>query len=127
MLLAFSMLFAGVSTAQIYSHSFGTTAISGYPYNAGPGTLNSNLNSSSWTNNATTWASETGTSGVSPDQALQMPVVNAGAQMTLSMNVASTYQASITSFSFWAKSGVNGPTGWSMTINGIASGLRNSG
>lgn len=102
----------------IYQHLFGTVAISGKPYTVAPDVLNSNLNTSSWTTSYTGFVDYTGSSG----KALGVAAASSGTTYTLTFNVASGYQVSVTSFSFWRQRSATGPTDWSMTINGTSVG-----
>jgi gliding motility-associated-like protein len=109
------VLLTGANTsAQIYQHNFGTTAISTHPYTAAPSILNPNLSGSSWTNSTGTWTNAGGASG----QAIMLNP-SGTTTITLAFNVAGSYQATITSFNFWRQRSNSGPQNWSMTINGI--------
>lgn len=118
-LLVFS--FSGVF-AQIYSHTFGTTAISTHPYNVAPGTLDPNLSSSSWSNSYNAWTSFAGSGGAGSIAIALNSSSAATATITLTFNVAAGYELAVTSFNFWRQRSTSGYQNWSMTINGIAVG-----
>lgn len=105
----------------IYQHDFGTTAISAHPYNVAPSSLDANLNSSSWTNTKTAWTSFAGIGGA-PSQAIALNDSSGTPVLTLTFNVASGFQLSVTQFDFWRQRSTSGAQNWSMTINGIAVG-----
>lgn len=117
------VLFCSIfSWGQIYQHNFGTTAISAHPYTVTPTIFNANLNSPSWTNSTSTWTSFAGSAGqaIALNNSLGTPTI------TLTFNVASGYQMSVTSFDFWRQRSSSGATNWSMTINGISVGSGNA-
>ena len=100
----------------IYLHAFeGATST---PYTAAPGTINANLSGSSWANSSGTFGVLAGSTG----QSLSLASVTGTQTYTLSLNVASTFGAAVTSFSFWTKASATGPSAFSMTVNGIAAG-----
>ncbi|HQA73479.1 hypothetical protein, partial [Flavobacterium sp.] len=121
--LLFAILFvlacASSSFGQIvYQHDFGTTAISAHPYTVVPTTLDTNLNTSSWVNSLSAWTSFGGSTG----QAISFSNSSGTPTATLTFNVASGYQLSVTAFSFWRQRSTTGAQNWSMTINGISVG-----
>jgi len=111
------LLTANSTKAQLYSHNFGTTTISGHPYTVAPNILNPNLSNSSWTNSENTWTSTTGATG----QAIRL-TTSTDATITLTFNVAPNYKIDITSFNFWRVRSNAGASNWSMSINGINAG-----
>ncbi len=106
------------SYGQVYLHDFGTTPISAYPYTVAPTTFDPNLNTSSWTNSTGAWTSFGGSSG----QAISLNNSSGTPTITLTFNVATGYQLSISSFDFWRQRSNTGAQNWSMTINGITVG-----
>ncbi|MFT3794895.1 lamin tail domain-containing protein [Flavobacterium sp.] len=113
-LSVFLCLFSTVQmSAQIYSHNFGTTAISAHPYTVAPAVFNSHLSNSSWSNSAGTWTSAAGSAG----EAIRLTHA-ANATITLTFNVAANFELSVTSFDFWRMRSNLGAQNWSMTING---------
>jgi hypothetical protein len=117
-LLLFTMLFSAVSWGQIYQHGFGTTGISAHPYTVAPGTFDTNLSSSSWSNSTGAWTSFAGSAG----QAIALNNSGGTPTITLTFNVAAGFQVSVTQFNFWRQRSASGAQNWSMTINGIAVG-----
>ncbi|MFP9115934.1 T9SS type B sorting domain-containing protein [Flavobacterium sp. RHBU_3] len=107
-----------LSQAQIYKHDFGSTTITAYPYTVAPSILNTNLNTSSWTNSIGSWTSNTGATG----QAIMVNTPAGSTTLTLTFNVATGYAATITAFDFWSRRSNSGPQNWSMTINGTTVG-----
>lgn len=101
-------------SAQVYSHDFGTTAISTHPYTVAPGTFDSNLSISSWTNSNGVWTSFAGSAG----QAISLSNSSGTPTITLTFNVNSGCNLNITSFNFWRRRSDTGAQNWSMTING---------
>ncbi|MCB0770998.1 MAG: PKD domain-containing protein [Flavobacteriales bacterium] len=117
--LLIGLLFAnGALQAQIYLHDFGTTTISAHPYTVAPGTFDANLSNSSWVNSTSAWTSFAGSSG----QAISLSNSGGTPAITLTFDVASGYELSVTSFDFWRRRSSTGAQNWSMTINGIAVG-----
>jgi hypothetical protein len=114
LLVAFFFL-SYFSWGQIYQHDFGTTAISAYPYNVAPTIFNANLNTSSWSNSTGSWTSFAGSTG----QAISLNDSSGTPTITLTFNVATGYQMSVSSFNFWRRRSASGSQNWSMTINGI--------
>lgn len=115
--VVFSALVCAVPTqagAQIYSHNFGTTAITAHPYTVAPTVLNTHLSNSSWSNSLNSWTSTAGAAG----EAIRLTSTG-NATITLTFNVAANFQASITSFQFWRQRSNLGPQNWSIAINGI--------
>jgi hypothetical protein len=108
----------GALQAQIYLHDFGTTAISAHPYTVAPGTFDANLSNSSWVNSTSAWTSFAGSSG----QAISLNNSTGTPTITLTFDVASGNELSVTSFDFWRRRSNTGAQNWSMTINGIAVG-----
>jgi hypothetical protein len=106
------------SFSQVYYHNFGTTAISGKPYTVTPTTFNSNLSSSSWTTSFTGFVDLGGSTG----RALSINNSSGTPTYTLTFNVNSGSQLSITSFSFWRQRSAQGAQNWSMSINGTSVG-----
>ena len=99
----------------IYQHNFGTTTISGTPYTVAPTSINSNLSSSSWSTNASGgFVNFAGNAG----QSLGVNNSSGSTSYTLTFNVSSGYQMSISSFNFWRQRSNTGAQNWSMTING---------
>lgn len=115
LLLFLTMSTMGWGQGTIYQHLFGTTTISGKPYDVAPDTFNSNLSNSSWTTSASGFTSYAGSSG----QALSLANSSGNPTYTMTFNVASGYKLSITQFSFWRQRSSSGAQNWSMTINGI--------
>ncbi|RZJ70400.1 T9SS type B sorting domain-containing protein [Flavobacterium sp.] len=113
-LAALFLLFGLQAKSQVYSHNFGTTAITAHPYNVAPQTLNANLSGSSWTNSAGVWTSGAGSTG----QAIRIQTATA-ATITLTIQVAPNYLLNITSFNFWTQRSNTGPTAWTLSANGI--------
>ncbi|PZR20565.1 MAG: hypothetical protein DI539_10410 [Flavobacterium psychrophilum] len=111
--LIFSLL--NLMSAQVYQHNFGTTTINSYPYTAAPSLMNSDLSNSVWTNNAGSWISYNGSSGM----ALGLTNFTGTTSVTLSFTVATGKQLSVDSFSFWRQRSPSGGQNWSMAINGI--------
>lgn len=101
------------SKAQIYSHNFGTAAITSHPYTVAPTVLNPNLSNSSWRNSVNAWTSTTGSAG----QAIRFTAAG-NETITLTFNVNANYKASVTSFNFWTQRSNFGPQNWAMSING---------
>lgn len=100
-------------SAQVYSHDFGTTTISTHPYTVAPGTFDSNLSISSWTNSNGVWTSFAGSAG----QAISLSNSGGTPTITLTFNVNSGCNLNITSFNFWRRRSATGAQNWSMTIN----------
>ena len=117
-LLIVALFCSVLGWGQIYQHNFGTTAISAHPYTVAPGVFDANLNSSSWTNSTGAWTSFAGSAG----QAISLNNSGGTPTLTLTFNVAASYQMSITQFNFWRQRSTAGAQNWSMTINGIAVG-----
>ncbi|MCB0785287.1 MAG: hypothetical protein KDC02_13900, partial [Flavobacteriales bacterium] len=116
-----SMLLLGiplVGVSQIYLHDFGNTTITAHPYTVAPGTLDAGLSNSSWSNSNSAWTSFAGSSG----QAISLNSSGGTPVITLTFDVASGYEAEITSFDFWRRRSPTGAQNWSMTINSIAVG-----
>ncbi len=113
LLAIFFLVTAQSSKAQIYSHNFGTAAISSHPYTVAPTVLNPNLSNSSWRNSVNAWTSTTGSAG----QAIRL-TASGNETITLTFNVNANYKASITSFNFWTQRSNLGPQNWTMSING---------
>ena len=97
----------------IYVQNFENTPYS-HPYTGAPSTLNANLSGSSWSNSLNSWTSFAGASG----QSLAISNASGTPTLRLTLQVASGYQASITSFSFWSRRSNTGATNWTMSING---------
>jgi|GEM_PF-1938349 len=106
------------SFAQVYQHTFGTTAISAYPYTVAPATLHPDLSGSSWINSTGEWTSFAG-SGGNPDQAIALDNSSGLPTITLTFNVAVGKTLDITSFNFYRRRSNSGAQNWSMSINGI--------
>jgi hypothetical protein len=94
----------------IYQHNFGTTTPA-TPYTAAPTTFDANLNTSSWTCGGT-FINAGGSSG----QSLTVSSTGSG-PFTLTFNVASGYQLSVSSYSYWRRTS-NSASVSSITING---------
>jgi len=109
---------SGPISAQVYLHDFGTTAISSHPYTVAPGTFDSNLSNSIWTNNFGVWTSFAGSSG----QAIALSNSSGTPTLTLTFDIASGCNLDITSFNFWRRRSATGAQNWSMTINGTSVG-----
>ncbi len=116
------LLINNIINAQIYTHNFGTTAITSHPYTAAPVVFAPNLSNSSWTNSIGTWTSAAGASG----EAIRITTA-AAATITLTFNVATNYQVNITSFDLWSQRSALGPQNWNMSINGIPVGSGTTG
>lgn len=117
-LLIITLFCSVVSWGQIYQHNFGTTTISAHPYTVVPVIFDANLNSSSWSNSTGAWTSFAGSAG----QAISLSNSGGTPTITLTFNVAASYQMSVTQFNFWRQRSSTGAQNWSMTINGIAVG-----
>jgi gliding motility-associated-like protein len=101
--------------AQIYYHDFGTSPITTHPYTAAPPIIDSHLSGSSWTNSVGSWTSNPGAGASTAITLLAAPGTNT---ITLTFNVASSYQLEVTSFNFWRQRSSIGPTNWTLSING---------
>ncbi|MFZ1664815.1 MAG: PKD domain-containing protein [Flavobacteriales bacterium] len=110
--------FSSTAQAQIYQHDFGTTTISTHPYTVAPGTFDANLSNSSWANSKTAWTNYGGATG----EALSLANSSGTPTITLTFDVATGYEASITDFAFWSRRSTTGAKNWSMTINSISVG-----
>jgi gliding motility-associated-like protein len=110
----FFVLLAVAANAQVYYHNFGTSNINTHPYTVAPTTINPNLSGSSWINSASAWSNQNGATG----QAITVQT-SGTTTITLSLAVASDFQANITSFNFWNRRSSTGPQNWAMSINGI--------
>ena len=117
-LLLFALFFGFLGFGQIYQHDFGTTTITGHPYNVAPPTLNANLSGSSWSNSNSVWTSFGGSTG----QALSLSNSSGTPTYTLTFSVASGFQMSVTQFNFWRQRSNTGAQNFAMTINGISVG-----
>jgi len=117
-LFFFLLLLSQQLKAQIYFHDFGTGTISSYPYTTNLGIINSNISGSSWTNSTGAWSSNVGYTG----QAITLFNTPGVTTITLTLTVASGYEANITSFDFWRQRSNSGPQNWAMSINGISAG-----
>jgi hypothetical protein len=115
LLLSFFILLTSffVNSQVIYQHNFGSSQISGKPYTVTPTTLNSNLSSPSWTTSFTGFIAYNGNTG----KALCIDNSSGTPTYTLTFNVASGSQISITSFNFWRQRSQQGAQNWSLTIN----------
>ncbi|BCY27651.1 choice-of-anchor D domain-containing protein [Flavobacterium okayamense] len=114
-LLFLTFLFSALSWGQIYQHDFGTTSITAHPYIVAPGIFDANLSNSSWVNSTGSWVSFAGSAG----QAISLSNSFGTPTITLTFDVAPTYQVDVTSFSFWRRRSNTGAQNWSMTVNGI--------
>ena len=104
---------------QIYSHDFGTTAITTNPYTTAPISIDANLNTSQWSTSNTSFVDFAGSVG----KALSITLSSAGNKTySLTFNINSGYSVDISSFSFWKRRSTSGPTSWSLTINSISVG-----
>ncbi|WP_158537898.1 beta strand repeat-containing protein, partial [Flavobacterium sp. AG291] len=103
------------SHAQVYYHNFGTSAISTHPYTVPPPIIDSHLSGSSWTNSVGSWTSNPGAGATTAITMLTAPGINT---ITLTFNVAGSYQLEVTSFDFWRQRSSIGPTTWALAING---------
>lgn len=101
----------------VYLHDFGTNTITEHPYIVAPGTFDANLSNSSWTNSKAAWTSYAGSSG----QAIALSN-SSNVVITLSFDVASGYEFSLTAFNFWRMRSTTGAQNWDMAVNGIAVG-----
>ncbi|PWA03898.1 hypothetical protein, partial [Flavobacterium psychrotolerans] len=112
----------------VYLHNYGASLIvSSPPYTVAPGTFNANLSLSSWTNaGVTAWNGLAGNGGGTSGS---LSTNTGNNTYTLTFNVASGYQLSVSSFNFWTNHSGTGPTNWAMTINGtsVGSGLTGGG
>jgi len=109
----------------IYSHDMDPGATAS-PYTQAPDILNVNLST------PTQWVSSTGAftnfGGATGQSLVIQPGNGVTSSMTLTFNVASNFQASITSFNFWRQRTTNGPANiTSIVINGttVATNLSN--
>lgn len=114
-LLFLTFLFSALSWGQIYQHDFGTTSITAHPYIVAPGIFDANLSNSSWVNSTGSWVSFAGSAG----QAISLSNSFGTPTITLTFDVAPTYQVDVTSFSFWRRRSNTRAQNWSMTVNGI--------
>ncbi len=103
---------------SVYVHDFGTTAITSHPYTVAPGTLNTNLSNSSWSNSTGAWTSFAGSSG----QAISLSNSGGTPTITLTFSVAACNDLTISSYSFWRQRSTTGAQNWNITINGNAVG-----
>ena len=112
----FFLLVLGLTdaNAQIYKHDFGIAPINTHPYLITPAITDPNLSGSSWFNSTGSWSGGTGSSG----QALTLFNTSGTTTVTLTFNVANSYEVTVSSFSFWAQRSNSGPQNWSMSING---------
>lgn len=113
--LLFTLLIGYCAFSQVYQHDFGTTSINTHPYTSAPNILDANLASSSWSNSTGNWTSFAGATG----EAISLNNSSGTPSITLTFNVASGYQLSITQFDFWRRRSSTGAQNWSMSINGI--------
>jgi len=117
--IAWIAAFSSVNAAIVYQHNFGAVAISGKPYTVAPTTLDANINSGSqWDTSVSGFTSFAGSSG----QALSLSSSAGTPTYTLTFTVASGYQFSLSTFSFWRQRSAAGAQNWSMTVNGTAVG-----
>jgi len=116
------LLITPLAKAQIYSHNFGTTAITNHPYNVNPNILDSHLQNSSWRNSVSSWTSNTGATG----EAIRITTAT-NATITLTFDVSAGFQADITAFDFWRQRSNTGPQNWTMAVNGIPVGNGTTG
>lgn len=108
-----------VEAAVVYQHNFGTTTISGKPYTVAPTTKDANVQvGSQWTTSASGFVDYTGSSG----KALSLANSSGTPTVTLTFSVASGYQFSLSTFSFWRQRSNSGAQNWSMTVNGTSVG-----
>jgi hypothetical protein len=120
--LTFLLVFRfSVSSQIVYQHNFGTTAISGSPYNVSPSILNSNLSTNGWTTNVSGGFVNFFGSGGNPSVALSLSNSSGTPSYTLSLTVNSGYQLDISSLSFWRQRSNTGATNFSVSINGGSS------
>jgi hypothetical protein len=103
---------------QIYTHDFGSIAISGSPYTVAPGTLDAQLSNSSWSSSTGNFTSYAGAAG----QALSLSNSGGTPTYTLTFDVASGYTCTIDSFNFWQQRSASGAQNWSLSINAISVG-----
>lgn len=103
---------------QIYLHDFGTTTITAHPYTVAPGTFDSNLSNSSWSNSTGVWTSFAGATG----QAISLSNSSGTPTITLTFDVNPGCSLDITAFDFWRQRSATGAQNWSMTINGTGVG-----
>jgi predicted RNA-binding protein with TRAM domain len=101
---------SGTPAVVIYQHNFGTSTPT-TPYTAVPPTFNSNLSTSSWSC-AGTFINAGGSSG----QSLAVSSTGSG-PFTLTFNVASGYQLSVSSYNYWRYTSSSASVS-SITING---------
>ena len=106
------------NAATLYYHKFEGNVASpaSATYSAAPDTLASNLGSSSWVMNTSTWTSGTGVSG----NAIYNSSNFSGATYTLTFSVANGYSVDLSSFSTWMRHSTNGPANCAITINGTS-------
>jgi len=121
LVVAFTCFILWGQNSTIYLHDFGTTTISSHPYTVVPGTFATNLSNSSWSNSNSSWTSYTGVTG----QALALSNSSGTPTITLTFDVATGYQLSISQFNFWRQRSNSGAQNWSMAINGISVGSGN--
>ena len=88
-------------------------------YSAAPPVIDANLNTSQWTSSTSNFVNY---NGVSSTNALSLNTTTATATYTLTFNVATGYQMSLTAFEFWRQRSANGHQNWSLTVNGATAG-----
>ena len=119
---------SGYGQTTIYKHNFGTSSpelqAPNYPYVTGASAivnLDTNLTTTGWTNSAAVaFGGGTTGSGAVPNKALTLTNSSGTPTITLTLNVATGYQMSVTQFNFWRGRVATGAQFMSMTIGGIA-------
>lgn len=114
----FALIVSYTAQAQLYNHNFGTTTINTHPYTVPPSVIDANLSGSSWQNSTGSWTSNTGATG----QAITLFNSPGTTTVTLTLTIAPSFVATITSFNFWRQRSNSGPQNWQMSINGIEAG-----
>lgn len=104
-------------SSPVYSHDFGTSAITTKPFTDAPVIFATNLSNSSWTTSST-FGGLAGNTGAS----LSISNSSGTPTFTLTFNIALGYQLAITAFDFWRVRSNTGAQNWAMTINGTSVG-----
>ena len=101
----------------IYLHNFNTAPSgSSTTYTVAPNTLNANLTTTGWSN-AGNFSSANGNGGTASSLGTSSV---ANTPFTLTLNVASGYQLSLSSFNYWRRSSQSTNSVTSITVNGTA-------
>ena len=100
----------------IYSQGFETGTLSSPNYSGGA-SMDANLSSSNWSV-ASTAVLFTGSGGSGTNALGVNPSATNASPYTLTFNVASGYQLSVTAYNYWRQTSTNGASVTSITING---------